>query len=355
VTVVVGRKTERPTPKRLRDLRKKGQVPHSKEVVSAAVTIGFFALFFISLPGLIDRLEATMLLPVSFLEEDFLIVSQRLLEFYIGEVQSMVAPFLGVVLVIGVVANAVQNGAIFSPEAVSPSLKKLNPAENVRRIVSLQNLVDLGKAIVKVLILGLVIMLVLRQGVHALVWTPSCGISCLSAVTSNLLLRIASYVGASYLVVAIADFAFQRWQFTNKNLMSLDEVKRESKENEGDPLIKGRRRHFHSQLLAKGAIGQSRRATVLITNPTHIAVAIYYDRQRTPLPMIDAIGTDFLAQQMIDAAAEAGVPVMRNIPLARALLEDGLVDEYIPSHLIVPLGTVLRALGNLAAETSYRS
>ncbi|MEY9752605.1 type III secretory pathway component EscU, partial [Bradyrhizobium japonicum] len=93
---MVGRKTERPTPKRLRDLRKKGQVPHSKEVVSAAVTIGFFALFFISLPGLIDRLEATMLLPVSFLEEDFLIVSQRLLEFYIGEVQSMVAPFLGV-------------------------------------------------------------------------------------------------------------------------------------------------------------------------------------------------------------------------------------------------------------------
>ncbi|WP_429104423.1 EscU/YscU/HrcU family type III secretion system export apparatus switch protein [Bradyrhizobium sp. i1.12.3] len=354
MTAVTSRKTEKPTPTRLRDLRKKGQVPHSKEVVSAAVTLGFFALFFASLPGLVDRLKATILLPVSFLEEDFPIVSRQLLEFYFGEIQSMVAPFLGVVLVIGVGAN-LQNGAIFSPEAVTLSLKRLNPGENVRRIVSLQNLVGLGKAIAKMLILGFVIMLVLREGVHALVWTPSCGISCLSAVTGNLLLGIASYVGASYLVVAIADFAFQRWQFTNKNLMSLDEVKREAKENEGDPLIKGRRRRLHSQLLAKDAIEQSRRATVLITNPTHIAVAIYYDRQRSPLPMIDAIGTDLLAQQMIDAAAAAGVPVMRNIPLARALLKDGLVDEYIPSHLIVPLATVLRALGKLAAETGYRS
>ncbi|MCK1326440.1 flagellar biosynthesis protein FlhB [Bradyrhizobium sp. GM5.1] len=155
--------------------------------------------------------------------------------------------------------------------------------------------------------------------------------------------------------MAIADFALQRWQFTNKTLMSLDEVKRDARENEGDPLIKGRRRRLHSQLLAKGAIEQSRRATVLITNPTHIAVAIYYDRRRTPLPMIDAVGTDLLAQHMIDAAAAAGVPVMRNIPLARALLEDGLVDEYVPSHLIVPLATVLRALGKLATETAYRS
>ncbi|WP_347338657.1 EscU/YscU/HrcU family type III secretion system export apparatus switch protein [Bradyrhizobium frederickii] len=351
---VTGRKTEKPTSTRLRDLRKKGQVPHSKEVVSAAVTLGFFALFFAYLHDLVERLKAAILLPVTFLDGDFLIVSRRLLEFYFGELQGMVAPFLGVVLVIGVGAN-LQNGAVFSPEAVTPSLKKLNPGENVRRIVSLQNLVDLGKAIVKVLILGLVIMLVLRQGVHALVWTPSCGISCLSAVTSNLLLEIANYVGASYLVVAIADFAFQRWQFTRKNLMSLDELKREVKENQGDPEFKNRRRSLHSQLLAKNAIEQSRRATVLITNPTHIAVAIYYDRQRTPLPMIDAIGTDLLAQQMIDAAAAAGVPVMRNIPLARALLKDGLVDEYIPSHLIVPLATVLRALGKVAAENGYRS
>ncbi|WP_445222845.1 type III secretion system export apparatus subunit SctU (plasmid) [Bradyrhizobium sp. Pa8] len=351
---MTGTKTEKPTPKRLRDLRKKGQVPQSKEVVSAAMTIAFFSLFFASLPSMMDRLEATILLPVSFLEGDFLVVARQLLEACMREVQSMVAPFLSVVLIIGVGADLLQNGPSYASDAVAPSLKRLSPSENIKRIVSLRNLVELGKSIVKVLMLGLVLILVLREDVAALVWASSCGISCLTAVTGNVLFFIAAYVGASYLVVAIADFAFQRWQFTRKNLMSQDEVKREYREEEGDPQIKGRRRQLHSQLLAKNTIDQARRATVLITNPTHIAVAIYYDPRQAPLPVIDAIGTDLIAQRMIDAADAAGVPVMKNIPLARSLLEDGLVDECIPSHLIEPLATVLRALGKLAAETAYR-
>ncbi|MDK1492988.1 type III secretion system export apparatus subunit SctU [Sinorhizobium sp. 7-81] len=347
---MTGKKTEKPSPKRLRDLRKKGQVPHSKEVVTAAVTIGFFALFFGSLSGIVDRLKAMILKPIPFLEGDFLIVSRQLLEVYVSEVESVVAPFLGVVLVIGVGAYFLQNGVVFSPEAAAPSLKKLSPSQNIKRIFSLQNLADVGKSIVKLLMLGLVLVSVLNEGIDALVWTPSCGRSCLSAVTSNLLLKIAIYVGLSYISVAIVDFAFQRWQFTKKNMMSKDEVKQEFKESEGNPLTKGRRKRFHTQLLAKNMIDPSRRATVLVTNPTHIAVAIYYDRQHTPLPIIEAIGTDHLAQRMIDAAVAAGVPVLRNIRLARALLEDGLVDEYIPSHLIEPLAEVLRALGTLAAD-----
>lgn len=349
-----GRKSEKPTSQRLRKLRESGQVPQSKEIVSAALIIGFFVLLFASLPVLIERLEAAILLPVSFLTEDFVVIGPQLLDCYIRDIQSLTAPFIGVVLIIGVGGYLLQHGALFSPKAAAPSLDKINPSKNIARIFSLQSLVELIKSIVKVLILALVPAFVLRAGIAALVWIPSCGIACLSSVTAALLFDLALCVASSYLVVAIADLAFQRWQFVSRNMMTLDEVKREYKENAGDPFIKRRRKQLHSQLLAKDAVAKSRRATVLICNPTHIAVAIYYDRQQTPLPVVDAVGTDILARQMIDAAAAAGVPVTRDIPLARALLEDGLVDAYIPSYLIERLAAVLRALGNLASETANR-
>ncbi|WFU14910.1 EscU/YscU/HrcU family type III secretion system export apparatus switch protein [Bradyrhizobium sp. CB3481] len=347
MTVLAGEKTQKPSPKRLRDLRRIGQVPQSRDFVSALVTLGFFVLFFASLPDLIDRLEAAVLLPVSHLKEDFAVVSRQLLKSYIHEAQSIVAPFLGVVLIIGVGANLLQNGVLFFPAAVVPSLKRLNPSQNIKRILSLQSLVELAKSVVKVLILGLVLMFVLRERVGALISVPGCGMSCLRWLTGRLLIYVASCAGLSFLVLAMADLAFQRWQFARNNRMSRDEVKRELKEDEGDPLIKAERKKVLAQ------IAQSRRATVLITNPTHIAIAIYYDRQHTPLPLIDAIGTDLVARRMIDAAAAAGVPVMRSVPLARALLEDGLVDECIPSHLIEPVAAVLRAVGELAPQTAH--
>ncbi|MBB6413976.1 EscU/YscU/HrcU family type III secretion system export apparatus switch protein [Mesorhizobium sangaii] len=254
-----GEKTEKPTPKRLRDLRRKGQVGRSNEVVSAALTIAFFALFFASLSGMIDRLEAMILLPIPLLEGDLLSVTQKLLQSYFAELQRMLAPFIGIVLVIGVGANVLQNGPMFTLKAAAPALTKLSPRENVKRIVSLGNLIELGKSIGKILVLGSVLLLVLRDGMHALVWTPSCGISCLSAVTGNLLLSIAIYTALSFLTVAIADFAFQRRQFTKKNMMSKDEAKRDYKESNGDPLVIAKRKHLHRELLTKAIIHRSRR------------------------------------------------------------------------------------------------
>ncbi|UGY30262.1 MULTISPECIES: EscU/YscU/HrcU family type III secretion system export apparatus switch protein [Bradyrhizobium] len=345
-------KSEKPTHQRLRQLRKKGQVAQSREVVSAVLTMGFFALFVTSLPRLVDRLEAAILLPIAHLKnENFVVVALQLFGSYGREIQSLTMPFLGVVLIGGAGAHVLQTGVLFSPSAAAPSLMRLNPSENISRIFSWQSLFELSRSVVKVLLLGLVLLFVIRAAVSSLVWIPSCGISCLALLTGNLLFYVAVWAGAIHLVVAMADFAFQRWQFEKKNMMSLEEVKREYKENEGDPLIKRRRKQLRSQLMAKNPIALARNATVLVSNPTHVAVAVYYDGQQTPLPVIDAIGTDLVAQQMIAAATAAGVPVMRNVPLARALLEDGLVDEYIPSHLIEPIAEVLRALGDLATET----
>ncbi|MES0139400.1 EscU/YscU/HrcU family type III secretion system export apparatus switch protein [Mesorhizobium sp. M0016] len=246
-----GQKNEKPTPKRLRDLRRKGQVARSNEVASAALITTFFALFFVSLSGMIDRLEAMILLPIPLLEGDLLSVTHRLLRSYVAELERLLAPFVGIVLVIGMGANVLQNGPMFAPKAAAPTLKRLSPSENVRRIVSLGSFIELGNSIGKILLLGSVLLLVLREGMQALVWTPSCGISCLRSVTGNLLLGIAVYTALSSLMVAIAHFAFQRWQFTKKNMMSKDEVKREYKETNGDPLAIAKRKQLHMELLAK--------------------------------------------------------------------------------------------------------
>ena len=129
--------------------------------------------------------------------------------------------------------------------------------------------------------------------------------------------------------------------------MSKDEVKREFKESEGDPMIKGQRKQLHQQLIMEGQVDRSRKASVLITNPTHIAVAVVYRQDETPLPVVTAMGTDLLAKRMIEAATQAGVPVMQNVPLAHALLENAALDQYIPSDLIEPFVEVLRALRDL--------
>ncbi|MNR04281.1 Yop protein translocation protein U [compost metagenome] len=133
-------------------------------------------------------------------------------------------------------------------------------------------------------------------------------------------------------------------------MMSKEDIKQEFKEMEGDPHIKHKRKHLHQEMVMHGAVASARKATVLVTNPTHLAIAIYYQPDETPLPRVLAKGEGALAEQMMKAAREAGVPVMQNIPLARALMATAAADQYIPSELIEPVAEVLRLVRKMAAN-----
>jgi type III secretion protein U len=137
--------------------------------------------------------------------------------------------------------------------------------------------------------------------------------------------------------------------------MSKDEVKQEYKTMEGDPHIKGQRKQLHQEMMQNDAVSSARNATVLVTNPTHLAIALRYEEEKTPLPMILAKGEGALAEKMIEAAREAGVPVMQNIPLAHALFEQGRADQYIPSDLIEPVAAVLRVVRELVERQGGES
>jgi type III secretion protein U len=343
-----GDKTERPTPKRLRDARKKGEVASSKEVVSSALILAFLGLLLGTSGSLIAQFQTIMLMPAGALTEPFDTAVGKLFDGYLHAVLVLLAPFLLISIVVPIVGFTFQFGLLLSAESVKPSLKKLNPASYVKRTFGLQNLVEFLKSIIKIVMLGLIVYFVITGGMQAMVTAPTCGVLCLSEVLGALLQQLTVWMVGPLIVVAAADFAYQKWSFTNKNKMSKDEVKREYKESEGDPIIKGQRKQLHQQMIMESQVDRSRKATVLVTNPTHIAVAVYYRQGETPLPVVTAMGTDLVAKRMIEAASAAGVPVMQNVPLAHALLESASLDEYIPSELIEPFAEVLRALRDIA-------
>jgi type III secretion protein U len=158
---------------------------------------------------------------------------------------------------------------------------------------------------------------------------------------------LAINVCLAYIAIAGFDYFFQKYQHIKQLKMSKDEVKREYKESEGDPQIKGKRKQLHQELMANSNVQRTRKATVVVTNPTHLAIAIYYEEKDNVLPIVIAKGEDHVAKRMIAAAREEGIPVMQNIPLARAIYADVPVDRYIPSDLIEPMAEVLRWVKSL--------
>ena len=344
-----GDKTEQPTAKKLRDARKKGQVPNSKELVSSALILAFLGLLVGLAGSLVQRFQSLISMPVPFLSADFPSAADTLLAAYAREIAAMTAPFLLLVVVVAIAANTGQFGLLLAADGVKPSLDKLNPAKWFKKTFGMENLIEFLKSLIKIAVLSLVLFFLIRDGLQAMIRAPSCGIPCLRSVLGSLLLEVVLWSAGPFIIVAAADVAFQRWNFRKQNMMSKDEIKREYKEAEGDPQVKGMRKQLHQQMLAEGKVDRSRSATVLVTNPTHVAVAVLYRQGETPLPVVTAIGTDLVARRMMEAAAGAGVPIMRDVPLARALLETGQVDQYIPSELIEPFAEVLRALQNIGA------
>lgn len=343
-------KTEQPTAKKLRDARKKGQVARSREAGSAAVLAAAFGVLWIRWEVHEEELRSFVLLPSLCYGLPFHDAMALVLQGAIRGIVRLSLPVLAAVAATGVLANFLQIGALFAVEAAKPSLKKISPAEGFKRIFSLANLVELLKSAAKILFLSVLLYGVLRAAVPALVLAPNFGLPGLLAVLSEILKQIALYTAGAFAVVAVIDFFFQRHDHLRKLKMTRDEVKQEYKEMEGDPLVRSMRRQLHRELAMADTLQKVRKATVLITNPARLAVALFYDEDRTKLPVVTAKGENLLARRMIEVAREEDIPVMENVPLARDLFDHGEIDRYIPSELIRPVAEVLRWIRKVRRE-----
>lgn len=340
-------KTEYPTSTKLRKAREDGQVAKSKDFTQTVLILALFGYMLSDSEGLIKAFSEIMVLPVNVLSMNFEdavnVVATKL---WRDSVRIML-PFLLIVIGLGLFIELLQTGMLFSFKALMPSAKKLNIMSNIKNVVAIKNLMEFLKSNLKIAFLSALLYFVLKDALPTLMTLPQAGLSGVGVAVGMLLKVLISNIAVAYTVLALADFVWQRHQHVKGLMMSKDEIKQEYKEAEGDQHIKHQRKHLHQEMMQDGAVNSARKASVLVTNPTHLAIAIYYDKDKTPLPMVLAKGEGALAARMVAAARESGVPVLQNIPLAHALMDTAQLDQYIPSELIEAVAQVLRMVQEL--------
>ena len=336
-------KTEAPTQKRRDEAREEGRIPRSPELTTAFALLGSAMLLNMlggtlgtqALAILADGLAAVGSAPLGTG------AAVGLLRDFIGRGALMVAAWGGALAALAVVIAAPQARGVLSLKPITPDFSKLSPPRNLKRVLGIQSLADLVKSLLKLLVVGVAVYNALAAAWHdilALAQQPSFSFA---AVTLKYSVKLLTTSGLCYLALAALDYAFQLWQYEQGLKMSRDEVKEEMKQMEGDPLVKQRMRSFGRALARRQMMKAVPKADVVITNPTHIAIAIQYDPLKAPAPIVVAMGQRKVAERIKAIAKASGVPCIENRPLARALLASAAVGQMIPSELYVAVAEIL--------------
>jgi type III secretion protein U len=334
-------KTEQPTPKKLRDAHKKGDVAKSKDLSSTVGTLVWLlvfsattTLYYEQLAELINRTFTAMHQPFEAVAAPLAMDAVRVL-FVLGVVPTLIVSLTGVLV------EFLQVRGVFTFEKLKPDLKHLNPIEGIKRIFKVENVIELAKSILKaVIIIGLFVVLARHHAndlAHLAFSQP--------AAVGGLWWRIASvlviWVLVFFLFFSLGDALLQHFNFIKKLRMSRRDIRDEMKDDEGDPHIKQKRKQLHQEWSQQNMKAGVRRSNVVVTNPTHYAVALYYEKGETVVPIVTAKGEDYMAQIIRETAEEEGIPMMRNIDLARALYADVEMDDFITPDLFEAVAQVL--------------
>ena len=336
-------RTEQPTAKRLQDAKRKGQVARSRELNTMAVTLA--GTIFLSASGgylgeglsnLMSRgfrlSRADIFQPVAMLQHLVAAMQEALLT---------LLPFFLVTIVAAVLASAVLGGVSFSAEALAPKLSKLNPIKGMKRIFSLKGLLELLKALAKFLLIGGVTALLVWQFLDDFLGLSELAIT-QALVRAGQLVGLSVVVLASTLILlALVDVPFQLWDHKRQLKMTRQEVRDELKETDGRPELKSRIRSLQRELAQRRMMEEVPKADVIVTNPTHYAVALRYEQTRMTAPRVVAKGTELVARNIRRIGTEAQVPVVESPLLARALYFNTEIGEYIPAGLYLAVAKLL--------------
>lgn len=339
-------KTEAPTAKRKKEARRDGQVVRSEDLVTWLSVL----IATVVMPGMVSRSTTAVTSTMRMMVQLAKYPDERRLPGYIG--QSMVAtlgailPAIVTLLVIAVVGNLAQVGLLLTSKPLKPKFSRLNPLEGLKRMFSVQSLWSTLTSTMKLGII-LAVAWVMVQGTAAdIVRAPFQSAASAVRLTAQSTLAVVRAIAAAALLVGIADYAFQRRKLARDMRMSKHEIKQEARESEGDPHMKGRQRQLRSQMSRNRMLAAVPNADVVITNPTHFAIAIEYQKA-LGAPKVVARGADALAARIKAEGAAAGVPLVEAKPLARALYAVCRVGEEIPPELYQGVATVLAFLHRL--------
>jgi type III secretion YscU/HrpY family protein len=338
-----GDKTEKPTPKRLKDARKKGEISKSKDISSTAVMILWIVLLGASSFYIYDRLSALLTETFSIVGE---IDNYNYALRHIGYEAFVTLLKISLVLIVpaalfGLLVEFLQAGPVMTLEKVKPKMEHLNPASGLERMFSLDNLVEVFKSIFKTVMLFVIAWLIVKSFLPDLAKLPESIPHYIGKILWHIVLLLFIWTVGIFTLVSIIDAGYQRFSYIKKLRMSMRDIKQEFKENEGDPLIKQQRRQAHQEWSQQSAMDAARSANVIVVNPTHLAIALDYERENVPVPTVSAKGEDHVARTMRKAAEEAQVPILRNEDLARKLYADVKEGEIISTDLFDVVAEVI--------------
>jgi flagellar biosynthetic protein FlhB len=338
-----GEKTELPSQKKRDDARKEGQVAFSKELSSTILLGSILLLFYFS--GSSAQESMAEFLTIIFQNIDLpeldIPLLQQLFDKSIKSSTLIVVPFFSVILVVGILISVMQVGVNFTLKPLQPKLSKLNPLKGLGRIFSKQALVEFLKSIFKLTVIGYIGYFTFRESIDVMS-------NLIETNPKALLLAAASIIGnftlklfIALLVMAIFDYMFQLWDLEQKLKMTKQEVKDEYKQMEGDPILKSRIRQIQQQMSQARMMQEVPEADVVLTNPTHFAIAMKYDRDVMVAPQVIAKGVDHIALRIIDIAKENEVIVYESATMARALYFQVEIGEGIPEEFYKAIAEIL--------------
>ncbi|MFH1570967.1 MAG: flagellar biosynthesis protein FlhB [Gemmatimonadota bacterium] len=336
-------KTEQATPKRRDEARQKGQVARSAELSS----VGILAISLLALWGLggymfdgLRRLMVDLFTNGLSMELDPVTVQPRLLA-WMSATARIIAPMVALLGAAAVLVNIAQVGILFTGEPLLPKGDRINPLSGLKRIFSQKGLVELVKGLFKVAIVAYVTYLTIRADTDQFVGFVDMEVGPIFAISGDMILSLGCRIVLLLLLLAVLDYAFQRWEYERNLRMTRQEVREELKQQEGDPMIRARVRAIQREMSQRRMMGSVGQADVVVTNPTHLAVALKYDPAEMDAPVVLAKGQRLVAERIKELARESGVPLVENKPLAQALFKTVQIGQQIPEELFRAVAEVL--------------
>ena len=336
-------KTEEPTPKRRREAREEGQVPRSRELTTLLMMISAAAALLVLGEGMATSLAETLTEAFRLERADLFDPKAPLERLGDALLRTLViaGPFAGLMLVVALAAPTALGGLSFSTKALAPKLGKLNPLKGLKRLLGVQGLMELAKAVAKVVIVGAVGVAFFWLSLDRFEAIALAPLEPGMALASRVFFYTFLAVSASLLLPAMVDVPYQIWDHTRKLRMTRQELKDEFKQTEGRPEVKSRIRSLQQRLAQGRMMEKVPEADVVITNPTHYAIALKYDQLHMRAPRLVAKGTDKVAARIRELARENRVPLFEAPPLARALYHTTALDQEVPAGLYLAVAQVL--------------
>ncbi|MDZ4662074.1 MAG: flagellar biosynthesis protein FlhB [Pseudomonadota bacterium] len=336
-------KTEEATPLRREEFRNRGQVAQTKELSAVFMLFGLTILFWFLGRFMLEQ----FFLLFTELFGDGLVRSVKhgfdysLIKLCVIKGLLIVGPMLGIIFLLTVASSVVQVGILTNEEFFELKWERINPIQGFKRLFSLRSLVEGFKSLLKVTLVCGVAYLTLKHEIKTIPFLVSYGPMELLAYASSITFKLLSTIGVFMAVIAAMDYFFQYWELEKSMRMSKQEIKEELKSREGDPMIRARIRRVQREMAQKRMMQEVPKADVIVTNPTHIAVAIKYELQKMAAPIIVAMGAGIIAEKIKEIARSSNVPIVENKPLARTIFKSLKVGQVVPRELYNAVAEVL--------------